>query len=381
MRKKSLLQLLSLTVFFLLFGSYLAQAQKTKDKEDTKDPVFTIINQVKTTPVKSQGSTGTCWCFGTTSMLESEIIRLRNEEIGLSEIFTVRTQYLERAKQFVRFHGTSNFGQGGEQHDVLAAVKKYGMVPREVYPGLNYGSETHNHSEIYSELSGIVKSIIQNKNGKLSPVWEKGFSGVLDAYFGEYPDHFTYNGKDYTPKSFAREVGINPDNYIVLTSFTHHPFYEKFVLEIPDNWAQKSMYNIPLDELMEVINNALDNGISISWAADISSLNFSKGVGIIPAEGEKANDLFAKEKTVTQEDRQKMFDFFQLTDDHDMHLIGKAKDQNGKIYYIEKNSWGTGNKYEGFSYMSESFMRIRTISIMVHKDGIPDDIAKKIGLK
>ena len=381
MRKKSLLHLLSLACLFLFLGNIQIQAQEATEKEDAKTPVFTTVNQVKTTSVKSQGSTGTCWCFATTSMLESELIRLGKGEIGLSEMFAVRTVYVDKAEQYIRFHGSCNFAQGGAQHDVLLAWSKYGAVPREAYPGLNYGSKTHNHGEIQAVLAGVTQSVIKNRNGKLSTVWKKGFSGILDAYFGDYPTNFTYEGKSYTPKSFAREMGINPDDYIELSSYTHHPFYEEFVLEVPDNWAQQSMYNVPIDELMEIVDYSLEQGISISWAADVSGLNFASGVALIPEKGEKASNLMANEKVITQKDRQYMYDGFQLTDDHAMHVIGTAKDQNGKKYYMEKNSWGPGGKHNGFSYMSESFMRMRTMSIMVHKDGVPSNIARKLGLK
>lgn len=355
------------------------QAQKAAEKEFTQ-PVFTTIRQVETTPVLNQGSTGTCWCFATTSMIESELIRMGKEPVGLSEMFTVRKMYADKAERYVRFHGTNNFDEGGAQHDVMTSIRKYGIVPREIYPGLNYGTDKHAHGEIVSVLKGMVDNVIKNRNGKLTPVWLKGFNSVLDAYFGECQADFEFMGKRYTPKSFASEIGINPDDYVEFSSFTHHPFYSMFVLEVPDNWAHQSMYNVPVNDLMRIIDQALEKGISITWAADISGLNFSEGVGLILAENEDPKNLMAKEKDVQQEDRQYLFDSYHLTDDHAMHLVGVAKDQNGKKYYMEKNSWGEGGKYKGFSYMSESFMKLRTMSIMVHKDAVPADIAKKIGL-
>lgn len=375
--------ILMLSAIICLFGGLLTTVtaqDKPVEQEFTK-PEFSIVHQVETSSIKSQGSTGTCWCFATTSMFESEMIRLGKTEIGLSEMFTVRTMYADRADQYVRFHGTSNFAQGGAQHDVTSAIKKYGLVPREVYPGLNYGTDSHSHGEIVSVLSGIVQNVIKNRNGVLSPVWKRGYNGVLDAYFGDLPTEFTFEGKSYTPQSFAAASGIIPDNYIEFSSYTHHPFYEEFILEVPDNWAQKYMYNIPIDDLMSIVDNALENGISISWAADISDLNFGGGVALIPAEGEDSENLMAEEKDIKQADRQNMYDHYKLTDDHAMHLIGIATDQNGKKYYKEKNSWGKGGAFEGYSYMSESFMRMRTMSIMVHKDAVPEVIAKKIGLK
>ena len=361
-----------LACFALCSGGSLAQ---------NAEPVFTHIQQVKTTAVKSQGGTGTCWCFATTSMIESEMMRFGKPETGISEMFTVRTMYGDKAEQFVRFHGTCNFAQGGAQHDVMTAISQYGMVPREVYEGLNYGTDTHNHGEIEAVLKGMADQVVKNRNGVLSPVWMSGLNAVLDAYFGELPETFTYNGKEFSPKSFATQSGINPDDYLEFSSYLHHPFYEKFVLEVPDNWAQKAMYNVPIDDLMAIINSAMDKGISISWAADISGLNFNEGVALIPAEGEDPKNLLAKEKEVTQEDRQYMFDSYQLTDDHAMHLVGTAQDQNGKKYYIEKNSWGNGGKYQGFSYMTEAFMRLRTMSIMVHKEAVPASVKAKLGIQ
>ncbi len=342
---------------------------------------FTVINQVKSLPVLSQGGTGTCWSYGTTSMLESEIIRFGGPETDLSEMFTARNIYAEKAANYVRFHGTVNFDQGGEQHDVITSFVKYGMVPQDIYPGLNYGENTHQHGEIASVLKGVVENVIKNRNGKLSPVWMKGVNGILDAYFGVIPNTFSYRGNDFTPQSYAASLGIHPGDYVMLSSFNHHPFYSPFVIEIPDNWAQKTCINLPLDELMEVIDHALNQGISISWGADISGLNFEEGVATLPVDGADLKDPQHQEKTVNQEDRQYMFDSYQLTDDHCMHLVGVANNQFGKKFYIEKNSWGEGGKYKGFSYMSEAFMRMRTVSIMVHKDGIPAHIAAKTGIK
>ena len=381
MNKKHLMMLFTAALF--LFTSLSAQVigQDSKPvKETFAQPEFTLLNQVPITSVKSQGGTGTCWCFATTSMIESEIIRLGKAEVGISEMFTVRHAYADRGDQYIRFHGTSNFAQGGAQHDVTNAIAQYGLVPREVYEGLNYGTKAHSHGEIESVLKGTLGGVMKNRNGTLSTVWKTGFNNILDAYFGELPGTFKYEGKSYTAESFAKEMGINADDYVEFSSYTHHPFYEEFVLEVPDNWAMQAMYNVPIDELMEIMHNAIDNNISISWAADITGLNYSAGVALIPAAGENSKNLLAEEKQISQEDRQYMYDGFQLTDDHAMHIVGKAKDQNGKVYFIEKNSWGVGGKYEGFSYLSESFLRMRTMSIMVHKDAVPERIAKKVGL-
>ena len=368
-----------LLVFILNPAGVMGQEKKTAESK----PEFqmTILKQIPATSVKSQASTSTCWCFSTTSMLESELIRLGKGEVGLSEMFTVNNVYAEKATMYVKFHGTCNFAEGGAQHDVMNSIKKYGIVPRDIYPGLNYGETTHKHGELVSTLTGIVQTVVKNPNGKISPVWLDGLNGVLDAYLGEKPLSFSYNGKMFTPKVFATSLGINPDDYVEFSSYTHHPFYEKFVLEVPDNWAQQSMYNVPIDELMEIIDYSLNNGISISWGADISNLGFNEGFARIMPDGADFKNPEAAEKQISQTDRQYMFDSWQLTDDHGMHITGIAKDQYGNKYYMEKNSWGEGGKYKGYSYLSVPFMRMRTMSVMLHKDGVPPQIAKKVGLK
>jgi len=368
-------------VLALILNPIWVAGQEKKPAEAIPEFHWTILKQIPATSVKSQASTSTCWCFATTSMLESELIRLGKGEVGLSEMFTVNNVYADKASEYVKFHGTCNFAEGGEQHDVINSIRKYGIVPRDIYPGLNYGETSHKHGELVNVLSGIVQTVVKNPNGKVSPVWLKGVNGVLDAYLGEKPVSFSFNGKMVTPKEFANELGINPDDYIEFTSYTHHPFYEKFVLEIPDNWAQEAMYNLPIDELMEIIDYSLNKGISISWGADISDLGFKDGIGRIMTDGADIKNPQSPEKAISQADRQYMFDSFQLTDDHAMHLTGIAQDQFGNKYYVEKNSWGEGGKYKGYSYLSIPFMRMRTMSVMLHKDGIPPQIASKIGLK
>lgn len=371
---------LFLVLTFILNPSWVA-GQEKKPAEVKPEFQMTILKQIPATSVKSQASTGTCWCFATTSMLESELMRLGKGEVGLSEMFTINNVYAEKASQYVKFHGTCNFADGGAQHDVMNSIKKFGIVPRDIYPGLNYGETSHKHGELNAVLSGIVQTVVKNPNGKITPVWMKGINGILDAYLGEKPLSFSYNGKMMTPKEFAKELGINPDDYVEFSSYTHHPFYEKFVLEVPDNWAQQAMYNVPIDDLMEIIDYSLNKGISISWEADISDLGFKEGFGRIMADGSDVNNPQSPEKEITQVDRQYMFDSYQLTDDHAMHLTGIAQDQFGNKYYLEKNSWGEGGKFKGYSYLSVPFMRMRTMSIMLHKDGVPPQIANKIGLK
>jgi bleomycin hydrolase len=365
----------------LLLNPFGAAGQDNKPAASHPEFQMTVIKQIPVTSVKSQASTSTCWCFSTTSMLESEIMRMGKGEIGLSEMFTVNHVYSQKASQYVKFHGTCNFAEGGEQHDVINSIREFGIVPRDIYPGLNYGETVHKHGELVNALSGVVETVVKNPNGKISPVWLKGIDGILDAYLGEKPISFSYNGKMMTPKEFASQLGINLDDYVEFTSYTHHPFYEKFVLEIPDNWAQQAMYNVPIDELMEIVDYSLNKGISIAWGADISDLGFNGGYGRIMADGGSVANPEAPEKQITQADRQYMFDSWQLTDDHGMHLMGIARDQFGNTYYQEKNSWGEGGKFKGFSYVSVPFMRMRTMSVMLHKDGVPPQIARKIGLK
>lgn len=367
-----------LSILMLVSAGICVNGQSQNDKKEASKYEFTLIKQAKTTPVISQASTSTCWCFATTSMLESEIIRLGGTEVDLSEMYTVRNVYQDKAEKYVRLHGATSFPAGGAQHDVTSSIAKYGIVPQSVYDGIEYGEPAHKHGEVHSVLNGIVENLIKNRNGKLTPVWEEAFSGVLDVYLGENPESFEFNGKKYDPVSFANSLPINTKDYVEFTSYTHHPFYEQFELEVPDNWMHKTMHNLPIDEFMEVIKYALNKDITISWAADISGLNFNTGVATIPVAGADTKDPAHEEKSISQEDRQFVFDNYQLTDDHAMHLVGLAKDQNGKLYFIEKNSWGTGNPYKGFSYMSESFMRLRTMSIMVHKDGVPKEIMKKL---
>lgn len=362
-----------LSIFFVFSISLSAQ-----DNEKTENPFkMEPVKILKTTSVKSQARTSTCWCFGTISMLESELLRMGKGEFDLSEMFIVRNTYLHKAIDYLRLHGNNNFAEGGAQHDVLNMWEKYGVVPDEVYTGLKDGATAHNHGEMFKSLNGFV-NLVKDSRMKF-PHWKHSFTQTTDAYLGKYPRKFKYNGNEYTPKSFAEELDINPDDYIEISSYTHHPFYEKFALEVPDNWAHNTMYNVPLDEFMEIMEYSIMNGYTISWAADMSGLNMAKGVGVVPVD-EKAKFGPGAEKEITQKMRQTNYDNWSLTDDHCMHICGIAKDQTGKKYYMEKNSWGITGEYEGYSYMSESFMRLRTMSIMVHKDAVPRDIGRKIGL-
>jgi len=400
--KKSFLPLF-ITLLILSFTFHNINAQE----ENSKDSVgyqFTIVKELPVTSVKNQYRSGTCWSFSSLSFVEAELLRMGKEEYDLSEMFVVRHSYADKAKKYVRFHGDLNFGGGGAFHDVLYVIKNYGIVPEEIYSGLEIGEENHIHSEMDAVLKGYMDAVLKNKNKKLSPVWFEGLEGILDAYLGDYPASFTYNGKEYTPKSFAEELDFNVDNYVEISSYTHHPFYQKFVLEVPDNWMFDEIYNVKLDEMMEVIDYSINNGYTVAWGSDVSEKGFSwkNGVAIIPDEEltdlsgtekerwealtkkEKEEALYkfdkpVKEKTITQEMRQIEFDDYQTTDDHGMLITGIAKDQNGNKFYKVKNSWGTeGHIYEGYFYASEAFVRLKTIDIMVNKDAVPKQIRKKL---
>jgi bleomycin hydrolase len=351
--------------------------------------VFTVKKEMAYTPVKNQASSSTCWCFSGISFLESELLRMGKKPYDLSEMYIVRHTYEKKADMYARMHGSSTFGGGGEYGDVLTGSIEIGMVPEEVYPGLNYGETKHNHREMDAVLKGFMDAVI--KGSKLTTAWPAGLNGILDAYLGKMPETFNYGGKNYTPVSFMKELGIHPEDYIILTSFTHHPFNKPFVLEIPDNWAAGSFYNIPIDELMQVIDNSLATGYTVAWASDMSDRGFSmkEGVAIIPEKNwnemseEEIADVFKgphPEKVITQEMRQKEFDNYTTTDDHGMHIVGVATDQAGDTFYKVKNSWGITGKYDGFIFVSKPFIMLRTTNIMVNKNAIPAAIAKKLGI-
>jgi len=309
---------------------------------------------IDVTSVKDQHRSGTCWSFASISFLEAELMRVGKGEYDLSEMFLVRNCYSEKAEKYVRMHGKTNFGGGGLAHDMVLVWKKYGLVPEEAYTGMRIGEEGHVHGEMDAILPGYVEQVLKDRNNRVTPVWKKGFDGILDAYLGDYPTDFTYKGKEYTPKSFAVSLEINPDDFVTIGSFSHHPFYEPFILEIPDNWGWNLIENVAIDEMMSVLDNALENGYTVCWDADVSEkgFNWGKGVALIPSESiadldnleqgkwselsdrEKQAMFYdfsspKKEKVITQERRQEWFDNYITTDDHLMHIIGTALDQNG----------------------------------------------------
>ena len=370
-----------LMVVICCFSLQLTGQVDTKQQKETKYE-FTIEDKIDCTSVKSQGRTGTCWSYATSSFLESELIRKGKGMHDLSEMFVVSNIYKDKARNYIYRQGKANFSQGSLAHDPIAVAKRYGIVPEAVYAGKEKGAKRHDHSEMEKALKGMLDGVLKQK--RLSKKWFTAFQAVLDVYLGETPEKFVYQGKEYTPKSFAKSMDINPDDYVSISSFTHHPFYEKFILEIPDNYSNGAFYNLPIHEVEAIVDNAIRNGYSVAWDGDVSEKGFSasKGIAVAPVDN-KREDLFTKpgpETNVTQEMRQETFESYATTDDHLMHLTGIAKDQKGTKYYLIKNSWGEISPHKGFLYMSAPYMRLKMVAILVHKDAIPKDIAKKLVL-
>ncbi len=347
--------------------------------EDVKGYGFEIVKSVDVTDVKSQDSTGTCWCFATSSFMESELKRMGKGDFNLSEMFVVRNIYREKAFNFVQRKGKANFSEGALAHDFMNAIERYGIVPEEIYCGLSSDQTAHSHGEMAAILEGMLKAVVEQR--RPSPNWKVAFDQVLDVYLGAAPETFSFNGKSVTPRDFVHELGFDTKEYIHLTSFTHHPFYESFVLEIPDNFSNGSFFNLPIDELVATIDNAIENGYSVAWDGDVSERGFSgnEGIAVLP-QNENDRRMFQEpvdEIEVTQELRQITFEDHTTTDDHLMHLTGIAKDKLGNKYYVIKNSWGKIGKHEGYLYMSEAYLRLKTIAILVHKDTLPNTQALK----
>ncbi|MBC7864240.1 MAG: aminopeptidase [Bacteroidia bacterium] len=367
-----------------------AQTQLTNKKGSEYQ--FTVVKNIESTSVQNQGSSGTCWSFSSLSFFESELIRMKKgKDFNLSEMFVVHCSYPLKAENYIRMHGHAQFGEGGEFTDPINVLRKFGMVPQDVYNGKVKTGENYNHHDLDSILLGMAKEIASSPK-TIDPDYKKKFEDKLDELLGKIPEEFEYKGKKYTPQSYAKELGINPDNYVFISSFTHHPFYSKFVLEIPDNWGWDLYNNVKLDEMMQTIDNALTMGYGVAWAADVSEpgFKFKEGLALLPekpvsgmTEEEKKN-LFVKpvpQLKVTQENRQTAFDNFETQDDHAMHITGIVKDQNGKKYYIVKNSWGKNNECDGYFYATEEYVRMKTTSIMVHKKTIPKALSVKLGIK
>lgn len=385
-----------------------AQTDTTEIKKDTTDGfLFTTVDSIAITPVKNQNRSSTCWCFSTLGFLESEVLRTKGKVVDFSQMYVVNKTMLDRASYCVRLYNEPRFAPGGSAYDVLYCMEHYGLVPKEAMPGIRYGWTENDTLPVHNELDHVAEGFLKGLSGlkKLSPVWREALQAIYDTYLGKCPEEFVYEGKKYTPKSFVQSLGLSSDDYVSVTSFTHHPFYERFALEVPDNWRMDQMYNVPLEDLMRIIDHALANGYTLAWGADVSETGFTrKGIGVVPDEDhgaditgsdmakwvgmtadKKKEELTKKplpEKTITQQMRQDAFDNWETTDDHGMQIFGTAKDQNGKRYYMVKNSWGTlKSDYKGIWYISEAFMQYKTLDILVHKNAIPKDIRKKLGMK
>ena len=377
--------------------------------QDAPELKFEVVKENPITSIKNQNQAGTCWCYSSLAFIESELLRMGKGEYDFAEMYIVHNTYLDRADKAVRTHGDISFSQGGSFYDVIYGMDKFGLVPEaEMRPGVMYGKELSNHNELSAVSDAVVAAIAKGKHRSLQvspdgqPLWKKAIEAVHDIYLGERPEEFTYNGKKYTPQSFYKSLGLNAEDYISLTSYTHHPFYKPFVLEIQDNWRWAQSYNLPIDELMLVFDNAIMEGYTIAWGSDVSEKGFTRdGIAVLPDEAKGADlqgsdmarwlKLSEEEKKVTpkpsaekwctQEERQIAYDNWETTDDHGMQIYGIAKDQNGREYYMVKNSWGEAGTYKGIWYASKAFARYKTMNIVVHKNAIPKEIRKKLGIK
>ncbi|MCD8555631.1 MAG: C1 family peptidase [Bacteroides graminisolvens] len=375
-------------------------AQEPKKEEGF---VFSTVKENPITSIKNQNRSSTCWSFSSLAFLESELLRQGKGEYDLSEMFVVHHTMADRAERYVRLHGDNSFSPGGSFYDVVYCMNNYGLVPQEAMNGIMYGDTLPVHNELDAVAEAYVNAIAKGKLTKLTPVWMNGLNAIYDTYLGKCPEKFSYKGKEYTPLTFAKSLGLNADDYVSLTSYTHHPFYKKFAIEIQDNWRNGESWNLPIDEFMTVIENAVNNGYTVAWGSDVSEDGFTRdGIAVVPqmnrtdltgsdmarwtglTMADKRKELTSKpmpEMEITQEMRQKAFNNWETTDDHGMLIYGMAKDQNGKEYYMVKNSWGTNNKYKGTWYASKSFVKYKTMNILVHKDALPKEIAKKLGFK
>jgi bleomycin hydrolase len=389
MKKTKMLLPLLFTGSLLFAQDNLVNSLKNNQTENP-DFKFTVVKELGNTSIKNQGSSGTCWSYSGNSFLESEMIRMGKDPVDLAEIFTARNSYYDKAKLYVLNGGAISWGDGGELHDVINMYKKYGAVPQEAYSGLQNGATKNNFKEMQDVIKSMLDIYVKNPQGKLSPNWLSNVDNVLDSYLGNYPKEFTYKGKKYTPKSFANEVvGINAADYVELTSYKDYPYYEKFVTPIPDNWSHETMWNVPMDDLTKIIDNAVANGYTVGWATDVTEPYFSykNGVAYVPDIDLDNIDATTKaglfkgskpDKKITETMRQEGLNNLTTTDDHGMQIVGIAKDQTGKEYYMVKNSWGVTNDYKGYLYVSKPYVLYKTTGIMLHKNGIPKDVISKL---
>ena len=389
----ALMLAISVAAFTSKAQDNLVNSVKNNQSADSKSGfTFTTVIDLANTSIKNQGSSGTCWSYSTNSFLESEMIREGKKPLDLSQIYSARCAYIEKGINYVRMHGAVGLGDGGEPHDVINMFRKYGAMPQINYTGLTYGSTRNQFGELDAMMEAMLKVVVSNPNGQLSKNWLPAYTAAIDAYLGQVPTSFDYMGKTYTPQTFAKEVvGINPDDYVEFSSETDHPYYEKYTLLVPDNWEFNQVYNIKVNEITDIIDNALKNGYTVAWGADVSEKYFSwtNGVAYVPEKDVKdmtkdeRDQMFngpKPELDITPEVRQEAFDNYNTTDDHGMHIVGLAKDQNGKEYYIVKNSWGQTNDYKGYLYVTKAYVQYKTTAILLNKNGVLKDIRKKTGI-
>lgn len=390
MKKGLLVAVIALSASFTLCAQdNLINALSKNVSENSKQGFsFTPVINVECTSVKNQGRSGTCWSYSGNSFLESEMIHKGKKPVDLAEIYTARCAYLEKAINYVRMHGSVNWGDGGELHDVTNMYAKYGAIPQDVYTGLIPGVQYNDFSKMQAELKPFLDSII--KQEKIDPKWQTAFIAIMDKHLGKVPETFTYNGKTYTPQTFAKEiVGLDAADYVEVSSFTMSPYYQKMFFPVPDNWSFDMVYNVKLNELTDIIDNALKAGYTVGWASDVSEKYFSwkNGVAFVPVKSmdemtsEEQKALFAgpkPEAEITEQLRQEAFDNYETQDDHGMQIVGISKDQNGKEYYVVKNSWGASNDYKGYLYVTKNYVKYKTTAIMVNKGGLTKDMKKKL---
>ena len=400
-------KIITMSLAAVFSTAVMAQTTEKKDSINPNAPVFTVIKENPITSIKNQARSGTCWNYSTLSFFEAEILKKTKKTYDLCEMFVCNKNYMDRAIVKVRMHGDAQFSQGGAAYDVLAVMQKYGICPEEAMPapGTMYGDTLNNFNEFFGVMEPYVDAVSKLNIKKLSPTWKKGLQGILDAYLGTCPESFTYEGKKYTPKEFANSLGIEFNDYVTITSYTHHPFYTTFPVEVQDNWRQPGSWNLPIDEMAAIIDNAVMNGYTVAWGGDVSEDGFTRdGLALLIDEAEpqglegsdmakwlklsakekkdkiKEAGVTVKEKTPSQEQRQEEYDNWTLTDDHGMLIYGIAKDQTGREYYMVKNSWGKTGEYKGIWYMSKNFIIAKTMDYMVNKNAIPKDIRKKMGI-
>ena len=381
--------------------------EKKAEKSNANKPVFTVIKENKITSIKNQSRSGTCWDYSTLSFLEAEILKKTGKTYDLCEAFVANKTYFDRAVQVVRMHGDCQFAQGGSAYDPIYCLKHYGICPEDAMPlpGTLYGDSLNNFNEFFDVMTPYVLSVAKSKTDKLSSLWKVALHGIIDAYLGKCPEKFTYQGKSYTPMSFAQSLEINPDDYESFTSYTHHPFWTAFAVEVQDNWRNPLSWNLPLDDMMRIIDNAVMNGYTVAWGGDVSEPGFTRDGLAYSIDAKKAQSLSGSdmahwlkltktekknvldslgckvpEVTPTQKLRQERFDNWELTDDHGMLIYGIAKDQNGKEYYMVKNSWGETGDYKGIWYMTKNYIANNTMDFIVNKNAVPTDIRKKLGI-